>query len=146
MFGGVFREDAAQQCGFRIPVSPSREKGTCSGLWLTAADLDATVTAPGFAPRVREEAAGVETSAVHEAAVILGKLFAKWFGNCTSSGKETQTLVDNSLGYAERNALEAGFRRCATRVGAPNSRVSWLARDAPEGIGNAGWPSTRPRE
>ena len=146
MFGGVFREDVAQPCGFRMPVTPSREKGAYSGLWLTAADPDAAVTARGFASRVKGGAAGVETSAVRANAVILGKLFAKWFGNCTSSGKEGQTLVGNALRYAGRCALEAGFRRCATRVGAPNSRVSWLARDAPEGIGNAGWPSTRPRE
>ena len=27
MFGGTSREDVAQQCGFRMPVSPSQENG-----------------------------------------------------------------------------------------------------------------------
>ena len=30
-FGGVFREDVAQQCGFRTPASPSLAKGARSG-------------------------------------------------------------------------------------------------------------------
>ena len=139
MFGGVFREDAAQQCGFRAPVSSSQEEGTRSGLWLTVVDPDATVAAPGFAAHVKEGAAGVEASAAHANAVISGKLFAKWFGNRASSGKETQVLVDNALRYADRYALEAGFRRRTSRVGIPNSRASWFVCDVPEGMGNAEW-------
>ena len=139
MFGGAFREDVAQLCGFRMPVSPKRQKRTFSGLWLTVVDRDATVAAPGFAPHVEEEAVGVEASTAHSNAVILGNLFAKWFGNCTRSGKETQVLVDNALGRADRYALEAGFLRCASRLGVPNSRASWFARDVPSGAGNAEW-------
>ena len=139
MFGGAFREDVAQQRGFRTPVPPSREKRTRSGLGLTVVDPDATATVPDFASRAKEEAAGVEASTAHSNAVILGKLFAKWVGNCTRAGKETQGLVDNALGYAGRCALEAGFRRCASRMGIPNSRASWFARYVPSGVGNAEW-------
>ena len=131
-FGGVFREDVAQQCGFRLPISPSREKGVHSGFWLTVVGPGATASAPDFAPRVKGEAAGVEASAARANAGFLGKLFAKWFGNCASSDKETQVLVGNALGYADRYALEADFRRCTSRGGIPNSRASWFARDAPQ--------------
>ena len=86
MFGGAFREDVVQQCGLRTPVSTSRERHTRSGLWLTVVDPDATVTAPGFASHAKEEAACVEALAAHSDAVILGKLFVKWFGNCTRAG------------------------------------------------------------
>ena len=139
MFGGAFREDVAQRYGFRMPVSSRREKGAHSGLWLAVVDPDATATVPDFTSRAKEEAAGVEASAAHSNAVILGKLFAKWVGNCTRAGKETQGLVDNALGYAGRCALEAGFRRCASRMGIPNSRASWFARYVPSGVGNAEW-------
>ena len=139
MFGGVFHEDVARQRGFRIPVSSRQEWGTQSGLWLAVVDPDAAVTAPGVAPHVKEEAAGLEASTVRANAAIFGKLFAKWFGNCASSDKETQVLVGNALGYADRYALEADFRRCTSRGGIPNSRASWFTRDVPEGIGNAEW-------
>ena len=111
MFRGAFREDVAQQRGFRMPVSSNQEKGTRSGLRLTVVDPDATVTGPGVASHAKEEAAGIESSTVHANAVILGKLFAKWSGNCASSRNQTRVLVDNALKFADRNALEAGFRR-----------------------------------
>ena len=139
MFGGVFREDAAQKCGFRTPVSSRRGVGTHSGLWLTAVDPDAAATAPGVAPHVKGEAAGVEASTVCANAVISGKLSVKWPGNCANTSKETQVLVENALEYAGRYALEAGFRRRNSRVGIPNSRAGWFVRDVPENMGNAEW-------
>ena len=139
MFGGAFREDVAQQCGARAPVSPYREERTHLGLWLTEVGPGATVAVPGFASHAKEERAGTEASTAHKNAAISGKLFAKWFGNCTHSGEETQVLVDNALGYANRYALEAGFRRCTSRLGIPNSRASWFARDVPSGPGTAEW-------
>ena len=48
-------------------------------------------------------------------------------------------MVDNALGYADRYALDAGFRRCASRFGISNSRASWFTRDVPSGVGNAEW-------
>ena len=139
MFRGAYREDVAQQCGFRMPVSPGREKRTHSGLRLTAAYPDAAAAAPGFVSHAKEGRGGIEASTVHTNAVILGKLFVQRFGNCTHSGEETQVLVGNALGYADRYALEAGFRRCTSRLGSPKSRASWFARDVPSGPGNAEW-------
>ena len=81
MFGGVFREDVAQQCGFRTPVLPERERRTLPGIWLAAAYSGATVTAPGFALHVKEERAGMEASSARKSAVISGELFTQWFGN-----------------------------------------------------------------
>ena len=97
MLGGVFREGVAQRRGSRTPASASRGKGSHSSMWLTVIDPDATVAAPGAAPHVKEEASGIEASTAHANAVILGRLFTKWFGNRTSSSKETQVLVDNVL-------------------------------------------------
>ena len=48
--------------------------------------------------------------------------------------------MDNALAYADRYALEAGFRRFSSRLGVPNSRASWFARDVLAGAGNAEWP------
>ena len=89
MFGGVFREDVAQQCGFRTPVSSYREKGTYSGLRLAVVDPEATTAVPGVVSHVKEEAVGLEASSVRANAAISGKLFAKWFGNCASKNNET---------------------------------------------------------
>ena len=106
---------------------------------MAVVDPDATVAAPGVASRVKEEAAGHDASTVRANAVILGKLFAKRFGDCASKSNETQVLADNALGYADRYALEAGFRRCASRIGAPNSRAGCFVRDVPNCMGNAEW-------
>ena len=58
MFGRAFSEEAAQQSGFRMPAASFQEKGNHSGLWLAAADPDATVTAPGTVEHVKGEAMG----------------------------------------------------------------------------------------
>ena len=58
MFGGVYREDVAQQYGYRTPVSLRRERGTRTGLWSAVADPDATVTVPGVALYEKDAAAG----------------------------------------------------------------------------------------
>ena len=137
MVGGVFREDVGQQRGFRMPVSLHQEKGTHSGLWLAVVDLDATAAAPGVDSHEKEEAAGLEASSVRANAVILGKLFVKWFGNCASKGNESQVLVERALKYEDRYALEAGLPQRASRVGIPNSRAGWLVRDVPNTMGDA---------
>ena len=48
-FDDLVDKDVAQQCGYRMPVSLRHERGTRSGVWSSAADPDATVTAPGVA-------------------------------------------------------------------------------------------------
>ena len=39
--------------------------------------------------------------------------------------------------YADRCALEAGFRRRTSRMGVSNSRAAWFVRDVPKSMGNA---------
>ena len=56
-FGGAFREDVAQQCGRRMPVSPCQERGTHSGLRLAVADPGAAATVPGVTSYEKDEAA-----------------------------------------------------------------------------------------
>ena len=69
--------------------------------------------------------------------MILGKLFAKWFGDCARKGDDTKVSVGAALKYADRYALEAGFRRRTSRMGVSNSRAAWFARDVPKSMGNA---------
>ena len=71
--------------------------------------------------------------------VIWGKLFAEWFGYCTTKGDETQVLVDNAMSCAEQYALEAGLKRCNSRVGATATRAGWFVRDVPAHMCNAEW-------
>ena len=40
---------------------------------------------------------------------------------------------------AGRFALEAGFRRCASRVGVPSTRASWFVGDVPEFMASPKW-------
>ena len=131
MFGGLFRENAAQQRGFRMPALSFQETGNRSGLLLAAAGNDAAATAPGMVGQAKGEAEGRDSASVRSNAGILGKLFAKWFGNCTSKGDETQVLVNNALSYAEQYALDAGLERRNSRVGLTAARSGWLARDVP---------------
>ena len=98
MFGSTFREDVAQHCGFRTLASSSQAKGTHSGLWLAAVDPDAAATVPGVASRVKEVAAGLDSSGVYTNAEISGKLFVKWFGKCASKGGETKVLQTGMRG------------------------------------------------
>ena len=139
MFGSTFREDVAQHCGFRTLASSSQAKGTHSGLWLGAVDPDAAAAVPGVVSRVKEEAAGRDSSGVFTNAQILGKLFVKRSGNCASKGGETKALVGDALKYADRYALEAGFRQRASRLGVPNARAAWFVRDVPQSMGHAEW-------
>ena len=116
-----------------------QEKGNHSGLWLAVVGPDAAATAPGVVSRAKEEAAGLESSSARANAVSLGKLFEKRFGDCARKGDETKVLADNALEYADTYAVEAGFRRRISRMGAPNSRAAWFARDVLKSMGNAGW-------
>ena len=113
-FGGLFCEEVAQQCGFRTPASSPQEKGDHSGLWLAVVDPDAAVAVPGVVLRAKEEAAGLESSSARASAVISGKLFAEWSGDCAKKSGDTKVPADN--------ALEAGFRRRTSRVGVQNAR------------------------
>ena len=139
MFGGQFSEKVAQQRGFRMPAASFQEKGNHSGLWLAAVGHEAAATAPGMVSQAKAEAEGRESTSVRTNAGILGKLFVKRFGNCTSKGDETQVLVDNALSYAEQYALEAGLKRCNSRVGVTATRAGWFVRDVPAHMCNAEW-------
>ena len=66
-------------------------------------------------------------------------MFAKRFGDCTTSPGGTQASVENATGYADRYALEAGFRRCASPAGVPNARAARFARDVPESMAPPAW-------
>ena len=77
----------------------------------------------------KDEAAGRASADVSKYADILGKVFAKRFGD----------LVENAKGYADGYALETGFRRCTSRVGVPDSRAAWHVRDAPESTASPKW-------
>ena len=80
--------------------------------------------APGGVSHVKEGAAGRDSSGVYTNAEILGKLFAKWFGDCAGKGDETKVSVGNALKHADRFAWEAGFRRRASHLGAPDARAA----------------------
>ena len=69
----------------------------------------------------------------------MGLAFLKRLGDCASSPADTQALVDNATGYADRYASGAGFRRCASRVGVPNARAAWFVRDTPESMAPPAW-------
>ena len=100
---------------------------------------DAAVTVPGMAKQAKDEAGGRESTGVRANAGILGRLFLKWFGNCATKGDETRVLVANAMSYAEQCALEAGLKRCNSRVGVTTTRAGWFVRDAPAPMGNAEW-------
>ena len=121
-----------------MPVSSRQERGTHSG-YCPVVDPDATVTVPGVATYEKEEAAGRVSSEVSKNADILGKVFVTRFGDCTVGPNDTQVLVENAKGYADRYALEAGFRRCASRVAAPSTRQAWCVRDVPESMASPKW-------
>ena len=139
MFGGKSREDVAQQRGHRMPASPRQEKGTHSGLWLAAVDPDASVTVSGAESYEKDEAAGRTSSEVKKNAGVSGEVLPKRFGECVSSPTDIQALVNDAAGYADRYALGAGFRRRASRVGVPNGRAAWFARDVPESMKPPTW-------
>ena len=82
---------------------------------------------------------GREVSSVWENAGVLGKLFAKWFGNCTEKSGDAQTLVDNAISYAERYKLEAGLKRRHSRAGIRPTRAGWFVRDFPTPMGGPEW-------
>ena len=96
MSGGVLQPEAAQQCGYRMPSPSYRDKCTNSGVWLAAADPDATATAPGVArdAEVSNEAAG--RSQVKSNALLLGKVFAARFSGCTQAPSDAGDLVNNA--------------------------------------------------
>ena len=138
-FGRPFSEEAAQQSGFRMPAASFEEKGNHSGVWLAVTDPDATVTVPGTVEHVEGEAKGQAVSSLVKNAAVLGKLFVKWFGNCTKDAGDTQSLVKNAMGYAERYKLEVGLKRCHSRVGVHTTRAGWFARDYPSPMSGAEW-------
>ena len=70
-------------------------------------------------------------SLVHESAALWGKISVSRFGDFSSGPSALDGLVEDACKYAEGYALEAGFRRCASRMGVPNTRASLCERDAP---------------
>ena len=140
-FEGKFRADAAQQCGFRMPTLSDYEKGTNSGARLAVADPDAGVTVPGVVPDSgdREKVRG--RSLVKGNAALLAKGSAVRIGDHSSDPSASGELLTNARKYAGRCALEAGFRRCPSRVGVPNARASWFGFDVPAHQASAEWLS-----
>ena len=61
--------------------------------------------------------------------VVVGKVFATRFGQCTLDPSATEDLEKNARQFSERYAVEAGFRRCSSRLGVPNPRASWFECD-----------------
>ena len=139
MFEGDFREEVAQQCGYRMPAAPDYEGGTNSGLWLAAADPGATVTAPGVAPSVAGKVIGGGRSEAQNNASLLGRVFVTRSSDCASNPSGAQELAQNARRSSERYALEAGFRLGSFRLAVPEARVSWFARDAPEAVSPLEW-------
>ena len=121
-----------------MPASSRRESGTRPGMCPAAVDPDATAAAPGVASN-EEEAAGRASAEASKHAGALGKVFADRFGECAAGPNDAQALVENAKGCADRCALGAGFRRCASRVSVPNTRASWSLRDAPEFMASPEW-------
>ena len=83
MFGGVLREDVAQQRGHRLPAASDFEEGKNSGFWLAIADPGATVTVPAVAPQSAVNVIGAGRFQVKENAVLLGKVLATRLGERT---------------------------------------------------------------
>ena len=122
-----------------MPAASRKGKGTHSGLRLAVVDPDAAVTAPGGASFGKVEDAGRGASEVSRNADISGKVFAERLGDCSRSPSASQDLVADARGYSGKYASEAGFRRCASRVGVPNTRASWFVRDVPEFLASPTW-------
>ena len=89
VFESEFREGAAQQRGYRMPVASDYEKGANSGLRLAVADPDATVAAPGVVTSGLGKSAGYGRSEAQENASPLGTVFATRFGGCALSSSDT---------------------------------------------------------
>ena len=140
-FEGKFRADVAQQRGYRMPTLPDDEAGANSGVCLAVADADAGATAPGVVPESggSEEADG--RSLAEENAAMSGKVFAPRLGDWSSDPSASDELGKNARKYAERFALEAGFRRCSPRAGVPNTRASRFELDAPPFQASVEWLS-----
>ena len=94
-------------------------------------DPDATATVPGVVPDAEVPVEVVGRSQVKANALLLRKAFASRFSDCTKAPSDTDDLVKNASQYSGRYALEAGFRRCASRLGASNMRAPRFEFDAP---------------
>ena len=104
-----FAATPVQQRGYCMPASSRQGSGTHSRMWLAVVDPDATATAPGVASYEKEDAAGRVSSEAGKDTDVLGKVFAKRLGDCRSCPSNTQVLVENAKGRADRYVLEAGF-------------------------------------
>ena len=122
MFEGEFREEVAQQRGYRMLVASDYEEGANSDLWLVVADPDATVTYPGVAPPIAENVVGAGRPEVQNNASLLGAVVVTRFGDRASNPSETQELAKNARRYSERYAPAAGFRLCSSHLAAPDTR------------------------
>ena len=139
MVEGELREGVARRRGYHMPMASDYEGGANSGQWLAVADPDATVTAPGVASHSAVYLAGAGCPEVKENAVLLGQVFVTRFGECALVPSAAGDLVKNARRYSERYALGAGFRRCSSRLGAPNARASRFESDVPRNMAFPGW-------
>ena len=73
------------------------------------------------------------TPSVRKNAELLGKLFAKRFGECTRKLGAAEPGVEKAREYSERYELESGFLRCA------NARMSLFSRGAPSSASAPEW-------
>ena len=138
-FEGVLQLEVAQQCGHRMPSSPYREWGANSGVWFAVAGPGATATVPGAVPDAEASDEATDRPPVEANAFLLGKVSASRFSNCTLAPSETDDLFRNASQYAERYAVEAGFRRCLPRLDVPNTRASVFEFEAPQYMASPGW-------
>ena len=97
------------------------------------------MAAPGVAPDGGGSEKANGRSLVEEGAALLGKGLASRFGDCPSGPSAPDELVKNACKFSERYALEAGFRRCSSRVGAPNTLASRFEVVAPSYQSSAEW-------
>ena len=66
-------------------------------------------------------------------------MFAPRFVDCSLDPSASAQLVGNACAYAGRYALGTGFRRRASRLGAPNARSGFFEPDVPGSQASPGW-------
>ena len=94
---GFFFE-TRERDGGRVPPGPPRRVVRCWG-----------VKVPGFV-RAIGTACGHGSLRGASESRALGRPFVRWFGIFAESDRDAQVRVDNALGNARRDALEAGAR------------------------------------
>ena len=131
-FKGKLRADVAQLRGRRLPTVSNMEECANSGVLLWVSDPDVPVTVPGVLPNDVFDGGESASPSIMKNAEILGKMFAPRFVVCSLDPSASAQFVDNARKYAGGYALEAGFRRRASRLGVPNARSGFFVPDVPK--------------